>query len=231
MESASLYEQFDWSKGGIYDTTRNIKVGMTQVSAYCCPSDPQNNLLDVGTSALFTSPPSPGGRILWWKCNVAGVADSRSFDSDSSTDPKYWHGQWDSMGNGAMAASVGSKVIRIADITDGTSNTFAAGEITGASPGPPTPSSKPDYAVYGGTPWVHYNLSSTYYGINGPKTMPRDGTWNPDRETTGFSSYHPGGCNFMMSDASVHFVSENINASELAALATRAGGEPAASNF
>ena len=41
----------------------------------------------------------------------------------------------------------------------------------------------------------------------------------------GPSSYHPGGCNFALGDASVQFISQDINQAVLEALATRAGGE------
>jgi hypothetical protein len=40
-----------------------------------------------------------------------------------------------------------------------------------------------------------------------------------------FGSEHPGGCNLVMSDGSVHFVSESISLLTLQALSTKAGGE------
>ena len=36
---------------------------------------------------------------------------------------------------------------------------------------------------------------------------------------------HPGGCNFLFADGSVHFVPSGMSIRVLAALATRAGGE------
>ena len=68
----------------------------------------------------------------------------------------------------------------------------------------------------------------TYEGINGPGTLPGGGTW-PDPHNwreAGFSSYHPGGCHFLLVDGSVHFLGENIAADVLTALTTRAQGEP-----
>jgi prepilin-type processing-associated H-X9-DG protein len=40
-------------------------------------------------------------------------------------------------------------------------------------------------------------------------------------------SFHPGGCNFVMGDGSVHFVSEEIDLPIYKQLGTVAGGEPA----
>ena len=42
----------------------------------------------------------------------------------------------------------------------------------------------------------------------------------------GFSSYHPGGTQFLMADGSAHFVEETIYQDILAAETTRAGAEP-----
>jgi prepilin-type processing-associated H-X9-DG protein len=38
-------------------------------------------------------------------------------------------------------------------------------------------------------------------------------------------SFHPGGCNFLFADGSVHFLRSALDIRVLAALATRAGGE------
>ena len=64
-------------------------------------------------------------------------------------------------------------------------------------------------------------------GINGPNTVP-GGKYPPGHcgfYDAGFASFHPGGCNFVLADGSVHFLSQNISQNVLVGLTTRAGGE------
>ncbi|REJ71961.1 MAG: DUF1559 domain-containing protein [Planctomycetota bacterium] len=85
--------------------------------------------------------------------------------------------------------------LSIRDVTDGTSNTIVAGEVAS-----------------GYVPWGDpSNVRDPANGINaGP---------------AGFGSQSPGGCNMLLMDGSVRFVSENIDAATLEALSTPDGGE------
>ena len=123
----------------------------------------------------------------------------------------------------------GTGVCMIADIKDGTSNTLAIGEVTGAGKD-----------TYIGHMWPAANYHHTWEGINGAGTVPGEGVYPPDydpsvggigpgsRHLSGFSSYHPGGCHFAMADGSAQFLSQNIDRRVLAALTTRNG--PSSSN-
>ena len=112
---------------------------------------------------------------------------------------------------------------KIRDVYDGTSHTIMIAEVTGGGGG----SNK-------GYPWLIGSLMvDVLDGINGPFTLP--GVRPNWKDTSGGviwgfrlagpSSYHPGGCNFALGDASVQFISQDINQAVLEALATRAGGE------
>ena len=90
------------------------------------------------------------------------------------------------------------------------------------------------------------NIQNTQDGINSWRTVPggRDDSPTGDPidgdggnrhyelfDEIGFSSFHPGGCNFLMVDGSVHFLAETIAQPTLSALTTRAGMEPVEQNF
>jgi prepilin-type N-terminal cleavage/methylation domain-containing protein/prepilin-type processing-associated H-X9-DG protein len=115
-------------------------------------------------------------------------------------------------------------MVRTADITDGTSNTLLVAEDAGRPQlwlaGRPVPG----LFAYGG-PWASavnavVVLGSSADGAAAPGPCALNCTNN--RQPYGF---HPGGCQFVFADGSVHFLSVAIDICVLAALATRAGGE------
>jgi prepilin-type N-terminal cleavage/methylation domain-containing protein/prepilin-type processing-associated H-X9-DG protein len=208
LELTAVYSKFSESDlrnhpYGIHSPT-NALAGNTRIAAYCCPSDPQDKSLRLGTS-----PYSPDGYLWFWKANVAGVLDSdqRYETIMSSVETK-------TNGNGALIANTS---IKIGDIKDGTSSTLLVGELTGGGSG-----SLVGHAWHGG------GLASAKYGINGAHCIPGTGSF-PDNNSLEwwqtFSSYHPGGCHFTFVDGSVRFLRKEINLQVLKNLATRAGGE------
>ena len=103
--------------------------------------------------------------------------------------------------------------LKVKDITDGTSHTLMVGEVVGAG-------KAPSGATIAYT-WVTHNVQHTGNGINLTIRVPPSGIYGNPAET-GFASYHPGGCNFVCADGSVHFISEEIAADVLRSLTTRA---------
>ena len=81
--------------------------------------------------------------------------------------------------------------------------------------------------TYWGEPWAADNLNDTKDGINGLNTVfgqngyPTGASSSPDN--SGFSSYHSGGCNFLLADGSTSFLSQNISQNVLISLTTRDG--------
>lgn len=101
--------------------------------------------------------------------------------------------------------------LSFAQITDGLSQTFLVGERA----------SNRGYATWVGTPpgdqcFPSLILGSTEVKLNflGPHAH-------------GFSSFHPGGANFLFADGSVRFIRETIDLGVYRSLSTRAKGEPA----
>lgn len=197
MEHDHIFDMFDMSISPyqIYSEP-NTEAGKNRIAAYSCPSDPQDETIYIGTS-------SGGNKIYWWKTNAGGVADSRSAWSLNLQYPVY-------DGDGML---VNTNQIAVGDVSDGTSNTLFVGEVTGGAPG----SQK-------GWTWVNGPMFSTAFGINSLGTIPGEGEFLRTGDD-GFSSYHPGGCHFLMVDGSVHFLQEDIDARLLLNLTTRNGGE------
>jgi prepilin-type processing-associated H-X9-DG protein len=106
--------------------------------------------------------------------------------------------------------------IHIADITDGTSNTFLFGERSRLN----LPATNTSQSV-GGWAWVNIyaledNTMNTSVAMEGFKT----------HDLNAFGSQHAGGANFCFADGSVHFISATIDLLNVyQPLSTRAGGE------
>ena len=212
MENKQVQDMFDkdldgggWGVWGGVNNPNSAKAGAIRIAAYCCPSDPQDELVVV--SGTFKNGPHDDDD--WWKMNAAGVADTQS---------AWLSGK---VGDCPIANNDGifnnsRNPVGIADITDGTSKTFIVGEVTGGESGSRR-----------GRIWPVWSLRSTVWGINGPGTVPGDGTWGTLASDWGFSSYHAGGCHFLMADGSADFVLESIDSLTMQYLTTRAGGEVA----
>ena len=206
VELSNLYgaENGIW---GIYGPNQ-IDLGLKRIEQYLCPSDPQDELIWVGTTGNAYTNHEIG--IAIYKTNVGGVADSRS-----GWEPGKEGGTPIIEGDGML---LNIQPIRIRDVFDGTSNTLMIGELAGGEQG-----------SHQGHWWNHFNLFSTALGINGPGSIPGEGFFQRTLDDT-FSSYHPGGCHFLRADGSAHFESETIDQVILTALTTRAGGEVISSN-
>ncbi len=207
IEQQNVYDQIDFLSNSYYDSainksgTSNKAVCTSSIAVYFCPSDPQGGeLVQISGS----DGPNDGAR----QSNMAGVADSSDMTCDG-----LWPKQFQ-LADGIMAER---RPCRISDIRDGTSNTLMLGEVTGGGPG-----SRQGY------PWISWTITDTGNGINSALSTPGGGTWPSGgvyagMRVPGFSSYHSGGCNFLLADGSVSFISQNISSDVLRALTTRAG--------
>ena len=203
MEQDSRYNEENW--GALYsyaDSTvtgpndlSNDAITKTPMPCYMCVSDPQ-----YGEMVTYHSVPGEDAAMT----NMAGVSDTVSIYNSSGVLMDFPEN------DGIMG---GNYPCMVANIQDGTSNTLMLGEVTGAGAG----------SLYGHF-WSCWNITDTSWGINGPNTLPGGGTFpttNPN--IAGFSSFHPGGCNFMLADGSVSFITENVSQNVLIALTTRNG--------
>jgi prepilin-type processing-associated H-X9-DG protein len=112
---------------------------------------------------------------------------------------------------------------RFSDITDGTSNSLMLGETS--------------FSQNALSAWFWFNgvLATAAFQINRPAECPAglgksqmaawEACWQDWQNQQGFSSFHPGGAQFAMADASVRFISQNVDLSTYRNVATIAGGE------
>jgi prepilin-type N-terminal cleavage/methylation domain-containing protein/prepilin-type processing-associated H-X9-DG protein len=115
------------------------------------------------------------------------------------------------------------QTVRLAGVTDGTSNTISAGESL--------PAMRADNNVW---EW-NSGANGTTIPINYPCaqscSLPGNGWGSPNFASrcayanVGFKSKHPGGANFLFVDGSVHFLKQSISIFTYCALGSRAAGE------
>ena len=214
MEQQPVYDMIDFSSPdffGGFGTAMNPtrKANATFIPAYMCASDPQQGEYVFSASAGSVGPDPDDDSAM---ADMCAVADTGQFWTTSGRQAPT---DYPAYVNGIFGANVGC---RISEITDGTSCTLAIGEVTGKGVG-----------TRRGHFWSGCNVQEAHEGINGPRTVPGGTYGGTQGDTkaalyyTGFASFHPGGCHFMIADGSVSFLSQNIAQNLLFALVTRAG--------
>jgi prepilin-type N-terminal cleavage/methylation domain-containing protein len=179
----------------------------TPLPVYLCPSDPGPPLNDYASATDrydFRVTPDGTTMIQIARSNYVMMANAW----DSTTPPVYFAQYGTPHGMGFANSRV-----KIADVTDGTSNTILVGErsymykqankVGGANAlgfSAATNLQDSSYARKGNGLAA---IGITYNGINA--------VVGGEHDVRGFSSNHAGGAHFLLSDGSVHFISENID--------------------
>ncbi len=245
-----------WNPAERWYQGANVAATQTPVRLFYCPSNRTEGAVDLsGWSAALglTLPEAASTDYLLCKGSNAALCPAAMVPM------------------GALGVFDVNSQTRIADIRDGTSNTFALGEgaggnhrylcratydATAAAVDPATgePIEIDQGWAVGATPDFQLAGAGHLYGSVLGVTAERGG-WSPpydepmnnplvlaavdnnqtcdNSETAvgmydtvpGFRSMHPGGCNFVYCDGSVHFVTQNLPAEVYRALSTKAGGE------
>jgi prepilin-type N-terminal cleavage/methylation domain-containing protein len=238
LEQGSLYSQINFNDGvGIGS---NVAVCQTQLPIFQCPSDPYQDNFDVYDSS-FTNPIATVAHGNYVGCNGWEECFSNAGGAGTGTGD----GGADGLVGGGGAAGNGlfyrNSRNSIASVTDGLSNTIFVGERsanhapstwTGAVTGgrcpawmatmPPSPNSPPPGPAYDNADFAEALILAHCNATHVPSAdFP---IFDPDV----FYSMHAGpGANFLFGDASVHYLTSNINPNTFQYLATIAGGEPA----
>ena len=177
------------------------------IPSYICPSDTGDSTLDVDKRHFYGKGNTGSGKFAVGKTNYPVVNGLYDKPWDNTRPGPF-------LNNGVFFTN--SKV-RVGDIRDGSSNTFAVGErdmrcYAASWPGVRNPPGPCNWGVYHN----RGRVSAILNWAEDPEWHKTNGTWgNPtngfcDNCSEGFSSAHPGGATFVMADGSVHFISDSI---------------------
>ncbi len=219
-----------FEQGAMYNATNfslssaggeNLTIAGVRISSLICPSDTSNETMrfpatrsSTGVSpgwsfneipALF---PSPASNFSQAFSSYAGNAGTFTFGFSMLMDPR--------VRNAHSGLIFNDSAVTLAQITDGTSNTFlfaehSKGQLFILDPG---------YAVSDGCwnsgRWYDTMFSTLYpvnlgYGNN--QAIKNSGYYDP----TTAGSLHPGGANFAFGDGSVRFIKNSIGSWSFAA--------------
>ena len=191
-----------------YSSTTNMAVINQTIPVFLCPS------MTIPRTVPEVSCPEAGAAGSYAVCSGTSA---RAFDGVVIPDATFDATQ--------------GRVVRIADITDGVSNTVMIGEFNYKHSGylwsSASNSCAGNPALAGTIRWGSARWGGGYAGLAlggmGGVFNKYSGNVTTDRET--FRSDHVGGGQFSLADGSIRFVSDSINSTVLLALSTRAGGE------
>lgn len=203
LDQTNLQNLYDFDL--YYTDPANLDALNRTITVYLCPT------MVLPRAVPFLSCAERGGPTSYGAST--GIHDGRS-------------GNPDGMFPGQNHASVKPTLFR--DVTDGLSNTIMCGEFnyrledylwsshSSSCPGDP--------AVQGTPRWGSHRWGGSYPGVALGHTG-GDFNVNLSANRSTWRSDHIGGAHFLLGDGAVRFVSENIDAGTLDALATKSGGE------
>jgi prepilin-type N-terminal cleavage/methylation domain-containing protein/prepilin-type processing-associated H-X9-DG protein len=233
VEQTNVYNQIDFSQG-VLNGSKNVAVAQVPLKVYQCPSDGLQQAFPVYDST-FTNPIATVAHSNYAGCNGWIECFNGAGGNPGSTGNDGLIG---TSGQGGVGLFWRNSHTRIAEVTDGLSNTIIAGERssnhapstwTAAVPGgrcpawmanqPPTP-----YAPPPGAPYDNADFGEAFVLSHGNGTHLPNADF-PIFDPDTFYSLHTGGANFLFGDGSVHFLNSGINPNTYQYLCTIAGGE------
>jgi len=220
LEQMNYYDRLDF-KGDVHGQIQaDASLYANKFAVMRCPSDPSPQIGGSGYGTTNYGPScgsqqtfSNGNSCTSYMGNLFGTGPSADANS---TNPNEISGLF----------SRHSWAARFEEIRDGLSNTVAMGEVL-----PGCSLSLWYLGWFSSQEWYvgmapPINFPTCPYSPPGTATGPLSCYhWNNWNTAEGFKSEHPGGCQFVFADGSVHFISENIDYRNYQRLGCRRDGE------
>lgn len=195
IEQQPLYSQFTFSQPPENESVSGVLLASTIIKPYVCPSDDNTTLLGGRAIANYAASIGPTAHISSSACDCSNSWNTYSLAPYAS--PTNFAGPFTRY----------ATPTRMAEVTDGLSNTIFFGEV------------RRGCSNHNNGGWAGSNngngLTSTLIPINYNSCDPnaanpcnRPCNWTTE---LGFRSRHPNGANFLFGDGSVHFLSQSID--------------------
>jgi prepilin-type N-terminal cleavage/methylation domain-containing protein/prepilin-type processing-associated H-X9-DG protein len=191
-----------WNRHVTIWANENITIHRIGIATLWCPSDGRVSTIQAAPDrGLFADPP--------------GLVFTIAYSSYGGNAGPWWNWAFEPAPSCAVVRAnergilAWNSSVRLAEITDGTSNTFLFGEHAHGmySPSDQLYTNQWDSGFYGDT------LNTTEYPLNPfrktASALPSWVSWYA------FSSFHPGGGNFCFADGSVRFIKDSISTWQL----------------
>jgi prepilin-type processing-associated H-X9-DG protein len=204
FEQGNIYNQVGASRVSLMGylsvpdaTGQRLAFLMQDIPTLLCPSDSGGEAAKTAKDFRDGVGTSAGGHPRLWKPGLTNYASSRGVRNNHRRAAD------------TFGMFMENKSVKIAECTDGTSNTFMFGERdskngrAGVWPGVRNPNGAGARGIDQNTAHVVAPLNSS--------DPPFPWTANDYGAGSGFGSLHTGGAQFVFADGSVHFISETID--------------------
>jgi prepilin-type N-terminal cleavage/methylation domain-containing protein/prepilin-type processing-associated H-X9-DG protein len=243
-----LQQSPDWSSGNY------LVAQQAQLAAYRCPSTSDQVTYASGTNpAVSAFGVNPNRYAISYAAVQSGSLNNPASAAGSGENMLYADDSAYTVGQGFMGwgqdtsnpyrsdgAFGQNTMVKLVQVTDGTSNTVAVGERVrvipfSASytnyPDNATPSCQSEYGTWAMGTNLAANMQHQAVGTTGTpfNYLPANfaDRFSETNAAACYSSMHTGGVNFVFLDGTVHFLSTNTSASVRLAIGTIAGAEVA----